>query len=353
MSLLELPQELLLLIADNLPHERDILALTKTCQSLHDRLIRYLYRRNLTAGASALFWCAEHGFAAGVKRMLLLEADPDMKDKDGYTPLRLAAKCGLELMKRMRQASFGEAAWRGQVVTVHHGRSRGSFADTPQGYEQVAIALIVHGADPDQLHYDGGTPLTEAIRFANLGMARMLLSLTDVRYPGKSKLNPSLYRRPIIFSLLEMKELPLRKPLLQLLLRNGIDIDATDSCGRTALKLACEMGLDASWVQLLLEHGAQVDSRYNDQATPLHSCYANVDAARVLLAYGADVNAQDFEGRTPLHRHLTKKGIVQLLIYWGADTTIENNFGETPIQVAVEKGMWDVVNMLYDGTADD
>lgn len=53
--------------------------------------------------------------------------------------------------------------------------------------------------------------------------------------------------------------------------------------------------------RLLIERGAQVDARDEDEDTPLHmvAWKNSVDVAKLLIEYGADLNAKDESGRTP------------------------------------------------------
>ena len=57
-------------------------------------------------------------------------------------------------------------------------------------------------------------------------------------------------------------------PLIELLLVDGLDIDAADAGGRTLLSLAAQRGnLDA--VEFLLRHGADVNAHDATSVTPL------------------------------------------------------------------------------------
>ena len=70
------------------------------------------------------------------------------------------------------------------------------------------------------------------------------------------------------------------------------------------------------FVELLLRHGAKVDTRDGEGLTPLHAVdpvflTENTAAAELLIAGGADVNAKDNIGQTPLHiaASLVQKGV--------------------------------------------
>lgn len=142
---------------------------------------------------------------------------------------------------------------------------------------------------------------------------------------------------PLIFSFFEMRDLLLRRPLLELFLLCGIDIDTPDRFGRTALHIACDDGLDGSWVQLLIEHGAAVNNRDLHDNTPLHEPGLIVDAARVLLSHGADANALNFCFQTPLHCHVFDPALTRLLIKGGPDFYIKDHRGFTPDEFATKK----------------
>ena len=79
---------------------------------------------------------------------------------------------------------------------------------------------------------------------------------------------------------------------------------------------------------LLIDHGADIDTRDQDGKTPLHGTVysSSDDIARTLIEHGADIHVKDNEGSTPLalaaewasRRKLV--GIARLLIKHGANT---------------------------------
>ena len=91
-------------------------------------------------------------------------------------------------------------------------------------------------------------------------------------------------------------------------------------------------------LELLYEHGADVDVRGDMGWTILHSVSweESVDAARWLLNHGADANAQDDYDRTPLHLAAWNKHpkIVQMLLEHHADIHTQNSRGEVVLHVA-------------------
>ena len=84
-------------------------------------------------------------------------------------------------------------------------------------------------------------------------------------------------------------------------LEAGVDLNQTIP-GDSAYPLHYAANTHADMIQLLIEHGADVDVRDDKGKTPLHcaAVTANLENMRALLENGADVNAVDDEGNTPL-----------------------------------------------------
>ena len=79
---------------------------------------------------------------------------------------------------------------------------------------------------------------------------------------------------------------------------------AQDDAHSTPLHLASSKE-SAHIVDLLIQHGADINAQNKDQSTPLHLAASSRLAlegtiVRLLLRHGANVDAKDSEGRTPL-----------------------------------------------------
>ena len=91
--------------------------------------------------------------------------------------------------------------------------------------------------------------------------------------------------------------------LIELLIDAGVDINAKDNGGRTPLYYALEGSLlcNGPW-DLLLDKGCDPNIADTEGRTPLHLACANeyIDIVKILIDFGADFKALDYRNRTPL-----------------------------------------------------
>lgn len=115
------------------------------------------------------------------------------------------------------------------------------------------------------------------------------------------------------------------------LTRAGVDIDAEDDVGATALTLAVRAG-KRGIVHRLLAAGASPEGGKSARMAPLHEV-ANAELADVLLQAGANLEAQDKSGATSLH-HQAKAGradMVTFLLDKGANLEAKTHAGRTAL----------------------
>jgi ankyrin repeat protein len=141
---------------------------------------------------------------------------------------------------------------------------------------------------------------------------------------------------------------------VKLFLAEGIDINATNERGQTAIARAAEYQR-TEVVTLLLGKGADVEKvggRYARTALMEAAGTGNTVIMKQLVEKGADINAMDHEGATPIffacmYGHVEA---VRLLIELGADVNVEA-VNRTPMRLAKTNGHTEVVQILKDAGA--
>ncbi len=174
--------------------------------------------------------------------------------------------------------------------------------------------------------------------------------------------------------------------LLQRLVAHGVDLDARDSHGMSALHVAAALAREQE-LKLLIAAGAAPDRRAADGQTPLGVALAagrrdlanwldwrgwrlpqrplqasdvpaaaivgDADAVRRLLDIGMPVDAVDSQGCSALLRAAGggHRVLVELLLSRGADAGLAANTGATPLSAAVSMRQAEIVDRLLDAGA--
>ncbi len=196
--------------------------------------------------------------------------------------------------------------------------------------------------------------------------------------------NPQLATADIGWTLLHWASGNGKVDLSNLLLEKGADVNAKDFHGHTPLHWTASGTTESSvgllglglfpltgWyrstraespsrllvVRLLVDHGADVNARDDEENTPLlwAALMGFTEVAEFFLAKGADVNAKDESDRTPLHWAASTghKESVDLLLLNGADVNAKDKDGETPLQYADRRGHKGIVQLLRTAAASD
>lgn len=345
MTLLWLPNELLLSITESLQYEKDINALLQTNLRLYHLLNAYMYRRNIrTSESSALFWAAKHNKVATSQKLMKEGAKASIittLSGRQWTPLALAAEAG-----------------SGNVVELLLGENgvnpdlKDECGNTPlswaagNGHTVVARLLLEKGmANSNTRDLNGRTPLSLAAENGHENMVQFLLN-HDTTDPQARDSNGWT---PLSWAALGGHT----KVVMLLLAHPDVDADLTSSSGRTALSWAAWNGHSEVVDLLLRTPQVNPDSRSKFGRTPLSWAAANGhhEAVKLLLSTGkTNPNSRDdCYNRTPLswaagngHDMVVEAFLAHSGIVFNSQCIL----GLTPLSYAVGKKHWTSINLL-------
>jgi ankyrin repeat protein len=140
-----------------------------------------------------------------------------------------------------------------------------------------------------------------------------------------------------------------------LLIKAGANVNAANRYGVPPLALACTNG-NAAVVKLLLEAGADANATMKGGETVLMMAArsGSVDAVKALLVRGAKHDARERRGQTALMWAAAEghPAVVRALIEAGADINATLDSGFTPLFFAVREGRIEVVRALLEAGID-
>ena len=133
------------------------------------------------------------------------------------------------------------------------------------------------------------------------------------------------------------------------LIKLGVNINAREASGRTALMLAVEEN-QLNVVKVLLNGKADIQAinKYGDNALFIAVNRGNSSALHLLLEAGAKLNSRDANGNTALLLATQKRNpkIVLALLGKGADVEIRNHNHMTAAKIAKDRGYKPILHAL-------
>jgi ankyrin repeat protein len=362
---------------------------------------------------TSLSLAAERGHEAVVRLLLKSNANVDILEKTGDTPLRWAVKGGHKVVVQLLldtckvdidskdqygRTLLGWAAAEGHETAVRllldTGKvdinSRDQVERTPlwwaadQGHEAITKLLLNTGkADINSKDFHKETPLPRAMRQGHDGIVKLLLETDKIDVNSKDN---RLRKTTLIWAAsqgneavvklllgkakinVDSKDKDKRTPLwwaadqgheaiVKLLLNTGkVNVDSADFYSDTPLSRAANKGHEAI-VKLLLDT-AKVDLNSQDHYNQTPLWWAAVQGhdaiIKMLLETGqVDVNLANLDKQSPLWRAADEGhvAVVKLLLETGkVDVHAGNYYGKTPLLMAIERGHEDVVKLLQEAT---
>ncbi|KAH8760503.1 ankyrin repeat-containing domain protein, partial [Diaporthe sp. PMI_573] len=199
-------------------------------------------------------------------------------------------------------------------------------------------AHSVTGLDPDYAHYSGfiQTPLQAAAGIGDYTLVCMLLEHgADLNGPAhnNARYANTALQAICVWDPVRQEERLRKDKIIQLFLDKGVDVNAVNSAGHTALMRAAQLG-DISTAFTLLKHGAKSNAIAiydNEQHTALDiaAWYGRLDMVKFLLNANALSSTawskgQDYEGAIKMARKHGRLVISELIHKHSAERSTWN-----------------------------
>lgn len=294
-TLLSLPNELLLIIGQGLVHPRDSRALVLTNHRFSYVFITRLYECATTdkGVVTGVQLAASQGLELSVKLLLGakridLEFHYDTGET-GRVQYSTTSCCTVDFSK-------ADIAAIGRRTALNHAVEIGS--------EELVRLFLGNGASVDKQDGYGETALHRAAK----GESKAILELLLERKPDLKlcdKLGNTALHHSASFSFKGQ-----RFRTMKMLLEYGAIVNTSNRRGETALYIASIRGKE-KLVKLLIQYGANVTVAERGGLTPLHAAASrgHEKVVEILLNNKADRNACDRNGLTPLG-HVGRRRLV-------------------------------------------
>lgn len=328
-------------------------------------MVKFLLSKG--ADASAAMTAADEPTRLDILR-LLLEAGRSLsqRDRSGQTLLHLAARCLWPeivefLLKNKADVNAKDRQGKIALHTCMNNYSRHLVKGERSRAQSIAMLLLEHCADVNHQAHTGVTPVHLAVKAGRKEILDVLRKHgANLHAADKRGLTLMHYLSGALDSSFVTEvgediypgELRSRRERLSgedwgnlasigsLLLREGVDIDAADNQGRTALHFAFTHDM----LNFLLDYGADAKTRDKHGRTALHHLMRNALAddisvphmVQTLLSKGVGLNETDSDGRTASHFASSYHKLVCLMDH-GADPESKDNYGISALECPITR----------------
>ena len=340
-------------------------AITRADLAAVERLGEELRQAELPRGAEPLLHLAVRlGRGAIVRRLLERGADPGARDRFGHLALHwscyqddpdlvapLLPDAAVSWDDDRGETPFHKCARLDNAAVLRQLlRHRRDLAGRPNRLSRTALWLAADQASVEtvallagdagaveQIDDRGATPLHVAAARGDPEVVELLRRTSDPetrdRYGNRAVHHAAYHGHAEAFRLLWRPATARR----------------TDASDQTLLHHAAHGGA-VEIVEILLEHGFEVDRPDRDGRTPLHHAVMKSHAAatRLLLERGADARRADAAGRTPVHvsAEIESTELLELLLARPVDLDRADARGDTPLHLAAAWGRVDNTRLL-------
>ncbi|WP_294429470.1 ankyrin repeat domain-containing protein [uncultured Treponema sp.] len=325
-------------------------------------------------GDSVLFMCVQKNRRDAGDLLLEKNADIFATNTQNNSPLRLALTRGGEVQDWLINSKTLNSTDGSGNTPLHYAAEwhlnnaiitliqKGAKLQAQNGNGESAIYSAVKGGDDspstinvlvsnglvldskDKLGRDnlGNTPLHAAVKWNGFNTAKTLIALgVDVdaqNFSGKTALSDACRSA--------------KKDMAVLLIRSGADINATDATGRTVLMDAISSSND-DMVRLLLSYNANIQVQEMSGRNAYHEAAltGNIGIINMIRKAGGNPLTRDAAGDSPFSLVL-KSDIAVVQAVLGSNLSISDSDGNTPIHIAVQrhadkKTLMQLLNMGY------
>ncbi|XP_075393450.1 ankyrin repeat domain-containing protein 27 isoform X1 [Tenrec ecaudatus] len=368
------------------------LACQKGFQSVTLLLLHYKASAEMqdNSGNTALHLACTYGHEDCVKALVYYDVQAcrlDISNEKGDTPLHVAARWGYqgiietllqngastETQNRLKETPLA-CALNSKILSVMEAghptvRSRRRSSEVPASSPQRSVDSVSQRSSTSSFasmsvssrhketkrDYREVEKLLRAVADGDLEMVRYLLEWTEEELEDVEEAAGAAGELEFCHPLCQCPRCAPAQKKLAKIPASGLGVNVTNQDGSSALHVAALHGR-ATFVPLLLKHGANVGARNANQAVPLHlACQkGHFEVVKCLLNANAKPNTQDLSGSTPLI-YACASGhheVAALLLQHGASMNASNNKGNTALHEAViEKHVFVVELLLLHGAS--
>jgi len=329
---------------------RNVTPLYQAADTGNIETVKFLLKNNVAPDTKTTNFAEDTAFMTACKSKnleiaaILLKhgADPNTRDKQGNTALHNAANTAqFETLKFLCENGADLSAVNDQGETPLM-RALSGF----KNQECIAYLIKKTGLDLDQKNAEGRTALHDLVLKGSADILDAVL--TDYADSAKKPDLDARDREEKTPLMLAAQKRDCR--MMETLLKHGAGINATDNLGRTPLYFAMSEFSDSA-VDFLIQQGANLRILpKGDTSSYLHLAAENGNEKLVKKFTDAKlpVNRPDAQGNTPLHLAVKYDNYdaAAHLLEKGADPKLKNNVGFTPIELAAQRNLHPVKNLI-------